>query len=308
MARILLTGATGFVGAHCRELLRQQGHHVHAVSSHSPHEPQPGVTWHQADLRNPPEARALVSRVRPERLLHLAWITDHGRYWTAPENHNWLAGSVALVEEFLRHGGRRIVTAGTCAEYDWTQPGPYAEHSSTDRPATVYGQCKQQLRQQQETLAARTGLSQAWGRIFSPYGPGEFPQRFIPSVITSLLRGEPARISSGRQLRDFLHVADVAGALVALLHSPVVGPVNIASGEGVPLADVAQRLARRLHLEHLLQVGALPDRPGEPDCLVANVTRLREEVGFVPLCSLDEGLARTTDWWARHLSETPSPR
>lgn len=301
MARVLLTGARGFVGGPCLDLLVRQGHEVHAVSSQPVSRSGSSATWHQVDLLHAAETRGLLEAIRPELLLHLAWITEHGRYWTAEENHDWVAGSLALAESFVAVGGRRMLTAGTCAEYDWTRPGPYAESEPGGPPATIYGRCKQQLRQGLEALADRSRLSQAWGRIFSPYGPGEAPQRFIPSVIGSLLRGEPARMSSGRQLRDFLHVSDVAAALVSLLESPVTGPVNIGSGVGVPMVDVARRLAERLKAPHLLQVGALPDRPGEPDQLVADVGRLRDEVGFTASCSLDDGLAGTADWWLANL-------
>ena len=117
----------------------------------------------------------------------------------------------------------------------------------------------------------------------------------IPSVINSLLRGEPARCTHGNQVRDFLHVEDAAAAFVALLDSDVKGAVNIASGIPVPLKDVVHAAADYLNRRGLVQLGALPASVGEPDALIADVGRLRSEVGFRPRFSLKEGIAGTIE-------------
>ena len=123
----------------------------------------------------------------------------------------------------------------------------------------------------------------------------------MPSVTRSLLRGEPVAVSGGQQVRDFMHVDDAAGAVAALLESNVVGPVNIASGVGVMVGDVIEEVVGLIGRPDLVRRGALPDRPGDPSLLLADVTRLRDEVGFRPRWELADGLAATVQWWRQHV-------
>lgn len=302
MKRILVTGASGFIGRHCLPPLAAAGHEVHAVSRREPPGSPPGVRWHRADLLDPVQTGELIERVRPTHLLHLAWFVEHGRYRTAPENFRWVAGSIRLVEEFARRGGRRVVAAGTCAEYD-RRYGYCSESVTPLRPATPYGVCKHALRLMLESLAGVTGLSAAWGRVFFLFGPGERAERLVPSVVRSLLRGEQAACSHGNQVRDFLYVKDVAQAFVALLDSDVAGPVNIASGRPLAIRDLVGAIAARLDGHRLIRLGCLPVRDDDPPLLVADVRRLRDEVGWTPKYGLARGLDETIHWWKRRMGE-----
>ena len=292
----LLTGARGLVGRHAIDALTERGFAVHAVSRDTVSDGGEGVRWHRADLTDADAARALLRRVRPTHLLHLAWFVEHGEFWTSPENERWRAASLILLDAF---DGERAVCAGTCAEYDWSQAGPLDEISSAIRPASPYAIAKDAVRRAAPALLAEHGASFAWGRIFFLHGPGEDPRRLVPSVARSLLAGEPARCTEGRQVRDFLYAGDAARAFVALLASDVVGPVNIASGVGVPIAEVVGWIGAALGRPELIELGALPTRPGEPEALVARVARLRDEVGFTPTFSPREAIEQTVAWWAR---------
>lgn len=295
MKKVLVTGATGFVGRRMLGDLVERGYDVHAVSRNAPTAPDPATSWHAADLFNGAQMRALVASVAPSHLLHLAWHTQHGEFWTAPQNFNWVAASLELLEAFRAAGGRRVVTAGTCAEYDWSA-GNCSERDTPLRPASVYGVCKDALRALQEPFCARFGLSCAWGRVFQLYGPGEHPARLVPSVITALLQGREAHCTEGTQVRDFLYVEDAASAFAALLDSEVVGAVNIGSGRPVTIKDVVAAIAVQLHRPELVRLGAIPERPGEPPRLIAETLRLTEEVGWKPRQNLDDGLRHTIAW------------
>jgi nucleoside-diphosphate-sugar epimerase len=140
-------------------------------------------------------------------------------------------------------------------------------------------------------------FSLSWGRVFFLYGPFEHHKRLVASVICSLLNDEFARCTEGNQERDFLHVHDVADALVALLDSNVEGPVNIASGEAVAIRDIIFVLGRILGREDLLRLGALPTPPAEQPNVVADVDRLHNEVVWRPKFTLETGLEDTVEWW-----------
>ena len=291
--KVLLTGGRGFIGQHCISQLLAKGYEVHAVSS-TPLSSTTSVKWHQADLLNSDEVRALVRLVKPSHLLHFAWYTEHGMYWTARENLNWVQASFALMHEFSKLDGKRFVAAGTCAEYDWSYD-LCVEGTTPCRPATVYGAAKYSTQLLLEAWAKQTGLSSAWGRVFLLYGPGEYPSRLAPSVINSLLRGEPALCTHGEQVRDFMYVVDVAAGFVALLESEVRGAVNIASGEAVALKDVVYTIADQLGRRDLVRLGAIPSSVNEPSELIADVGRLRDEVGFKPSYKLEQGIALTIE-------------
>lgn len=301
--RVLVTGATGFVGRQALAPLLGRGFEVHGAAPDAPLREPAGVVWHGADLLEPGASERLCAAVRPTHLLHLAWYTAHGRFWAAPENFRWVASSLELLEAFVRHGGSRVVSAGSCAEYDWCVEGPLRERETPLSPATPYGACKATLGSLQASFARVHGLSAAWGRVFFPYGPHEHPDRFVAHVVRRLLEEAPAECTSGRQERDFLHVADVAAAFAALLDGGVEGPVNIASGRAVPLKEVAAEIARQLGRPDLLRLGALPDRPGDPPSVVASTERLSREVVWQPHHTLESGLAETVEWWRGRAGE-----
>ena len=254
------------------------------------------ITWHQADLLEHGQAAGLVAAVQPTHLLHLAWYVVPGKLATAHENFHWVQASLELLRRFGEQGGRRVVMAGSSYEYDWRH-GYCSEVVTPRAPSTYYGACKLALASLLEAYAAHTGLSHAWARIFFLYGPREHPQRLVSSVIRSLLLGEPARCSHGRQIRDYLHVADVADALVALLDGDVTGSVNVASGHPVTLREIVSRIAGKLDKEHLVQFDALPSHPHDAPLVVGDVTRLSQEVGWRPTYDLNRGLEATIAWW-----------
>jgi nucleoside-diphosphate-sugar epimerase len=137
----------------------------------------------------------------------------------------------------------------------------------------------------------------AQARLFWLYGPREHPARLVPSVARPLLAGAPAACSSGAQVRDFLHVEDAAEALVALTRSGLSGPVNVGSGEPVAVRDVIAGVARGCGRPELVRLGERKAAAGEPPLLVADPSRLRDELGWRPRRGLAAGLAETVDWW-----------
>jgi nucleoside-diphosphate-sugar epimerase len=299
MKRVLLTGASGFIGRHCIEPLLALDYEVHAVSLNARpvvSDDVSGVRWHSADLLDANCVNALVSEVEPTHLLHLAWYAVPGKYRTSPENLRWVQASLELFMAFAERGGRRVVGAGSCIEYG-REDAPCVEGTTTLAPLSLYGSCKHALQVVSEAFAREAGLSAAWGRVFFLYGPHEHPDRLVAHVTRSLLTGERVRTTHGNQVRDFLHVADVATALVALLDSDVRGPVNIASGAPIALKDLFGKIAEVTGRRDLLEVGALPAPADEPPVICADVTRLRDEVGWSPQYDLDRGIEDTVEWW-----------
>jgi nucleoside-diphosphate-sugar epimerase len=300
----MLTGATGFIGRHALTALTQAGHEVHAVARRGGPE-LVGVTWYEADLLAGAE---FVTETRPEVLVHLAWYAEHARFWTSIENVRWVEASLELLRAFAAAGGRRVVMAGTCAEYEWGREQDLNEHDSPLRPSTLYGVCKDALRRVASAYASEAALELAWGRLFFLYGPHEQPTRLVPGVIRALLAGERAATTAGSQVRDFMHVQDVAEALVALAQSDVTGSVNIASGRSASVAEVLDLIGALTGAAHLIDRGARPTPALEPPRIVADVRRLEREVCFRPCVSLSDGLASTVGWWRERVQADPPTR
>lgn len=295
MKRVLLTGASGFIGSHCLRPLVERGYEVHAVAR-TPRAPaQEGVTWHAADLLRPGAAEALVQAVKPTHLLHLAWYVVPGKLITAPENFDWVTASFELVRRFTEAGGTRAAVCGSGYEYDWSH-GYCTEGLTPTVPDTIYGACKHALHEMARTYAAARGLSLAWPRVFFLYGPAEHPQRLVSSVIRALLKGEAAPCSHGRQIRDYLHVQDVADGLVAVLDSAATGPVNVSAGSATTLREIVLTIGRLIGRPELVKLGALPARANDLP-LVVGANAKAAAIGWQPRLDLESGLQATIDWW-----------
>jgi nucleoside-diphosphate-sugar epimerase len=300
--RLLISGSSGFLGVHCLPMLLEHGFEVHAATRREPASPVGGVTYHVADLLDPSRQRELIAALRPTHLMHLAWFSKPGGgIYAADENYDWLRASVSLAQTFADHGGARLMVCGSSAEYDWNH-GYCTERLTPTVPDTAYGACKLALHVALQAMAKSRRLSWAWPRVFFCYGPHEPPERFVPSVISSLLRNEPALCSHGRQIRDYLHVGDVARGLVGLLDSNVEGPVNISSGHATTLRDIAQSIGELLGRPELVRLGALPARSNDHPLVIGNSQRLQAEVGWQQQISLVDGLRETIEWWRAQLA------
>jgi nucleoside-diphosphate-sugar epimerase len=276
MKRLLVTGVTGFIGAHCLRLMLEGSYdEIHAISRSGQGPAAPKLTWHAADLRIATEAVRLVEAVRPTHLFHAAWIATPGVYLTSPENIDWMQSTIAMVRAFAEQGGQRFVGVGSSAEYGPSN-APCDEDRTPLEPSSIYGNNKVATWRAVQALAATYKMRAAWGRVFLPFGPGDLPQRLIPSTLTSLRAGKPMSLSTGEQQRDFVYAPDVAKMLVGLLDSMATGAFNIGSGEPRTVRSVIEAVADRLNGCDLLQFGVMPARAWEPPLLVANMRKLGE--------------------------------
>jgi nucleoside-diphosphate-sugar epimerase len=299
MPRILVTGARGFVGRSVIAPLLGRKFEVHGVTRERV-EKSDQVRYHRADLLVPGEAARVMDEVRPTHLIHLAWHLPVGAYRQAGGHARWIGATCALVQAFADAGGKRFVGVGTCAEYA-PGPEPLSEVGATLAPRDAYGRAKDTTRRALDAYAEENGVEAAWARLFSLHGPHESPARLVPSIVRALLAGERALCSPGTQVRDYLHVEDAADALAALVDSHVGGALNVASGEGVQVAHVARRVSELMGRPELLQLGARPLPPDESPFVVAEVARLRRELGWKPAHDLEAGLIRTVAWWKQDM-------
>lgn len=300
MKKILITGGTGFIGRHAVSSLLSKDYEVHLVSNHRPFYSETAYLHHY-DLLNENDIVGLINQVKPSHLLHLAWYATPGKFWNSEMNLNWVRSSLKLIQEFVHNGGQRLVVAGTCAEYDWNQG--HCDETTTDlKPHSLYGSSKAALYRLIEAYAREVHLNYAWGRVFFLYGPHEYKERLVPSIILKLLNNEEAPCSHGNQIRDFMHVEDVAEAFVALLNSQIQGAINIASGQNVSLKKVIHFISQHLDATDKVKYGAM-NASLDPPVITANVEKLFTEVKWSPKYTLEEGLIHTIDWWKKNIGK-----
>ena len=290
--RVLITGARGFIGARLCARAVQLGAAVHAVSRHPPDDDSPAVHWEAADLTSEAAARALVRRVQPDVVLHLASEVSGGRAaeLVAPMLH---ANLVAAVNVMLacHEMGCRVVLAGSMEEPDLGDPAavPQSPYAAAKWAALAYARMFRALYQ----------LPVVHLRIFMVYGPGQSDLRkLVPYVTTSLLRGEEPELTSGAREVDWVYVDDVVDAFVAAAVAPGAegASLDIGSGELVSVGTLALRLSRIVGGDVEPRFGALPARELER-VRVADPTRAAAVLEWRPRMSLDDGLARTVAFY-----------
>lgn len=299
--KVLITGAGGFIGSHLVRRVAQDGHAVVGVmrpgeSRERLSDCADSVSLLECDLSNGDAVRKLIGETRPEIALHLAWYVETGKYWQAGENLECVRMSLGLAQALAEAGCSRFVGAGTCAEYDWNY-GFLTENITPLKPRSLYGICKNATREILHSYCDHAGMSFAWTRFFLLYGPMEPKERLIPYVVLAMLKAEKAKCSEGTQLRDFLLVEDAASAMWAVAQSESTGPVNVGSGQAIMVRDFVDIAAQYLGREGLVEFGAQPGDPLDPPLLLADTRRLANEIGWKPSLTLEEGVAKTCEWW-----------
>lgn len=309
--RVFVTGASGFIGSPLTQILLQAGCQVLALVSPRHHHWQPEsipervangqLTVLYGRLADLPSLRPALADFQPEACIHLAWYTAPGKYSDGVENLHNLNDSLHLLEELIQLKCRQIVMVGTCAEYD-VKAGYCREDSPIQmQPATLYTATKLSLYFSAQRIAATAGINFAWARPFYLYGPAENEQRLVPGLIKSLMQGEEFPITPGEQIRDYLHVEDVAAALWTLANQQADGIFNVCSGFPITIRQFAETVGELLSSGHLIKFGALPYRDWEAMFICGDNQKLRR-LGWSPRYALRDGLQHTVEWWRKTLA------
>lgn len=302
--KVLITGATGFIGSYVARLLVSQGCEVHVLLRENSNrwrieDVLSSLHLWQSDLLEFATVNNYLRKINPELCIHLAWYAEPGKYLNSQKNLNSLQASLNLLSQLAEVGCQRFVGVGTCFEYDLDLG--YLSESSLTKPITLYAATKLALSGILQQFAQITEMEIAWIRLFYQYGPMEDERRLIPAIISSLLRDEAVKITKGEQVRDFLHIEDVASAILAVANSSLSGVVNVGSGQPVTVSKIALELGNILGKPDLIHLGDLPYRPNDPMFICANSHLLREKTNWMPKLKLERGLEMTINWWKNQM-------
>lgn len=269
--RIFLTGQDGFIGREIHRQARDAGHEVMGLEK--PFR-MANLPWEQ------------IAAFAPEVCIHCAWIATPRVYLEASENVEHREWSLIMIRKLAEMGTKRFVVAGTCAEYG-ISANPLREEEIL-APTTLYGREKNLLRIQLEKDGIQSGIDLIWARIFYPYGPGEHPDRLISFLIHNALAGKESSLKQPAALRDYIHVQDIAQALLLLAAKAKPGIFNIGTGKGVRLSFLRSLIETEYGKSHSKSDH---EHSGEvSDAVIADVSRI-SALGWKPQFDIKDGLS-----------------
>ncbi len=296
--RVLVTGATGFVGSHLCDALVALGAEVYGVSRSACSENiVPGCKPWAADLSDNASAENAISQLKPELVYHLAGLvnTKQEIEQVLPTLRGNLLSTIHLLMAVTVHGCERMVIAGSSEEPSAGHLGemPTSPYAAAKEASTAYAMMFHFLYQTPVVIA----------RPFMSYGPRQPLAKLIPYTITSLLRNETPQLSSGQRVCDLIYIPDlIRGLLRAGIQDSLIGKtVDLGTGKGTLIREVVERLVQLTGSVSRPAFGALQDRRGERP-QVADIRKTQLLLGWQPYWSLQEGLVETVAWYQSRLN------
>ena len=268
---VLLTGATGFVGRQVLRALAERGVRVRAVVRDGKQDQlttlsniETVVTTPDLFADNADWWADVCTGI--DTVIHVAWYAEPGQYLQSPKNLDCLMGTLQMAKGTAQAKVRRFIGIGTCFEYDLT--GGMLRVETPLRPSTPYAGAKAGAFMALSHWFPQQDVEFAWCRLFYLYGEGEDARRLVPYLRTQLMAGEPAELTSGNQIRDFLDVREAGRMIVEAALCNEQGPINICSGVPITVRQLAEKIADEYGRRDLLRFGARPDNLIDPRCVV----------------------------------------
>ena len=303
MKRVLITGASGFVGANLARRLLREGHELHLLLRRSHQswrldEIASHVEVHEADLEDAGRVGGVVRAVRPEWVFHLA---AYGAYSSQTGFARMVAtnvvGGAALIDACVETGPEVFIQTGSSSEYGYK--GHPAVEEEPVQPNSHYAISKAAATHYCQYTARAAGINAIAVRLYSIYGPYEEPTRLVPALLVHALQGSLPPLVSPRIARDFVYVEDAVDAMLELAAAPRIprGAVyNICTGRQITLERVVN-ITRQLRAVPAEPVwSSMERRSWDTETWVGSPAALEAATGWVAPTRLEEGLRLTIEW------------
>ena len=268
---ILLTGATGFVGRQVLRSLDEKNIRLRIIIRDGAEVPSDYSAEIEnvirtADLFSEPVSWWEEACKGVDTIIHVAWYTEPGKYLQSRKNLDCLIGTLKLAQGAIKSSVRRFGGVGTCFEYDLSQGTLSIE--TPIKPHSPYAAAKAAAYVELSQCLPSENIEFCWCRLFYLYGEGEDERRLVPYIRARLSTGEPAELSSGTQVRDYLDVAQAGWLIAAVALSTKQGAINICSGVPITVRELAEKIADEYGRRDLLWFGEREDNPVDPPYVV----------------------------------------
>ena len=283
MKKVFLTGGTGLIGTQTIPFLQKAGFEIYALTLDE-NKSENGIRYVKGNLFDKIQIDNLLSEIMPEYMLHYAWLSTG--LFNDNSNFDFLTSSIDLLKSFAKYGGKRVVMAGTYAEYGYHNET--LKETMPAEPINIYSQCKDFVHQIAEAYCQNNNISFGWGRIFSAFGKEKDPRRLTSDVINHLKNNQEVVIRSGSLVRDYIYTKDIAAAFVKFLESDVNGVVNICTGKDTSIHDYVMKIAQIMEKENLVVFNE--QKSPQQVRVIGDPTRLNKEVGFEPQYSIQQAI------------------
>ncbi len=305
--KVLITGATGFIGANLVRMALKEGSEVYIITRKESdkwriNDVLTYIVEYNADLQDYDKLKCIISRIKPEIIYHTATYGGRPNQKDAVRiMQTNLIGTINLITACKKYGFDLFVNTGSSSEYGIKEKTMQEEDLL--EPVNDYGVSKSAVTQYCQAIAKNEDLPIVTLRLFSPYGSYEESVRLIPSVILSCLRRKKPKISSPNFVRDFVYIQDVLDAYAKLSEvRPLSGEIfNIGSGKQCTVGDVANKIIELSGYDIEFDTGMPQGWPNEPKKWEADISKANDILGWKPKYDLENGLTETIRWFRKKI-------
>lgn len=296
--KILITGASGFIGQNLSKKLIDIGATVHGTSRNRyGSDPDiPGMFWWQGTFDDHGFARKILKKSRPDYIFHLAGdvtAANDQKHLLSTYN-SLLTSTVNLLTEAVDMGCEKIVLTGSSTEPMDINETPGSPYAAAKLGTVIYGKLFQQLYK----------LPVVMIRPFMGYGPAQPKYKILPHVIMSILNGHQPKLTSGQWEVDWIYIDDlVEGILTATTHKEdLTQTLDLGTGKLTSVRAMVEKIVDIMETDIEPDFGAIPDRPIEQS-RIADVETTRSLIGWEAKTSLDTGLRNMVNWFKKQVRE-----
>jgi len=306
--RILITGATGFVGSCLSRRFVNMNYDIHIAKREQSNiwrirDIFNRVVAHNIDLVDSNSIEKLIKDIKPRIIFHTA---TYGGYSFQKDVNKVIQtnvmGTVNLINACSKVGFDIFVNTGSSSEYG-LKSSPMNEIDLLE-PNSNYGVAKVSATLFCQAIARREGLPIVTLRLFSPYGYYEEATRLVPSIIISCLTGENPKVSSPEPVRDFVFIKDVVDAYIKVVETPdVKGQIfNIGYSKQHSVGEVVSKIIELAEERVSPEWGSIPKRTSEPIIWQADISKAKDILKWEPRYDLEEGLNKTVKWFKENIN------